>query len=240
MSKPTATKVINYGKKFVKKTKYGSPNIFTRWYYGNDTTAPWCSIFVYYCLAHTGGKELLKGCANKAYCPTVWNWGKAKGYTISKGSKAKKGDLVLFDWNKDNVCDHIGFVISDNGNTLTTLEGNTSSDNDSNGGKVQIRTRTRGVIKGFIRLPYAKAKPRKYTGSLPKLPKRSYFRQGDKGAEVKKLQKFLNWYGNYKLAVDGIYGYNTGQAVRRFEAAHGLTIDGEFGKQCLTKAKAYK
>ena len=236
MSRPTASKVIKYAKKLVRSARYGSPNLFTRWYYGNNTTAPWCAIFVYYCLAHTGGKELMKGCANKAYCPTIWNWGKKKGYTVSANGKAKLGDLVLFDWNKDSVCDHIGFVISDKGNSVETLEGNTSSGNNSNGGCVQYRLRSKTLIKGYVRLPYT---ARKYSGTLPKLPKRGYFKQGDSGAQVKKVQKFLNWYGNYKLAVDGIYGYNTGQAVRRFQARHNLTVDGEWGSKTQKKAKGY-
>lgn len=158
MSKPTASKVIKYAKKFIRKAPYGSPNTFTKWFYGNNTVAPWCAIFVYYCLAHTGGKELMAGCQNKAYCPTIWNFGKAKGYALSSGSKAKQGDLVLFDWNKDKVCDHIGFIIKDNGNgTVTTVEGNTSNTSNGNGGCVQIRTRSKGIIRGYVRLPYAKA-----------------------------------------------------------------------------------
>ena len=95
MSKPTADKVIKYAAKFVRPKPYKAPNMFTRWFYGNNTIAPYCAIFVYYCLAHTGGKELMSGCKNKAYCPSIWNWAKAKGYTVSKASKAKKGDLVL-------------------------------------------------------------------------------------------------------------------------------------------------
>ena len=241
MSKPTADKVIKYAAKFVRPKPYKAPNMFTRWFYGNNTIAPYCAIFVYYCLAHTGGKELMSGCKNKAYCPSIWNWAKAKGYTVSKTSKAKKGDLVLFDWNKDQVCDHIGFILEDNGGTVKTLEGNTSNTNNSNGGCVQYRTRSKSVIKGYVRLPYAKGKKRYYTGKLPKLPKRSYFKEGDKGGEVKKLQKFLNWYGNYKLQIDGIYGVKTAAAVRRFQAAapYSIQADGEYGKQTQAKAKLY-
>lgn len=156
--KPTSNDVINYAKKFVRKASYGSPNQFTRWYYGNNTAAPWCAIFVYFCLSQTGGKELMTGCANKAYVPTIWNWGKAKGYTRGGTSQAYLGDLVIFDWQKDGVADHIGFVIKDNGNGyVTTVEGNTSNTNNGNGGCVQIRTRSKSLIKGYVRLPYNKA-----------------------------------------------------------------------------------
>lgn len=159
MATPTAHQVVENARKFVRSAKYGSPNQFTRWYgFGNQVVA-WCAIFVYYNLAQTGGKSLMAGCANTAYCPTIWNWGKAKGYAIASSYTAKEGDLVLFDWELDGVCDHIGFVIKDNGNgTITTVEGNTSNISNGNGGCVQVRTRNKSVIKGYVRLPYANAK----------------------------------------------------------------------------------
>lgn len=249
MAIPTSTKVINYAKKFVRSAKYGSPNQFTRWYGFGGQAVPWCAVFVYYCLAHTGGKTLMSGCKNKAYCPTIWNWGKAKGYAHGSGSKAIKGDLVLFDWQKDGVCDHIGFVIKDNGNgTVQTVEGNTSNTNNGNGGCVQIRTRSKNLIKGYVRLPYAKstktkatAKSKKgYSGTFPKLPKKGYFKINDTGTEVKNLQRFLNWYGGYKLKIDGIFGNLTFKAVKDFQKKTGIKVDGIFGKQSLAKAKSVK
>lgn len=165
MSKPTAKQVTDYSKKFVRKAPYGSPNTFTRWFYGDNRVAPFCAIFVYYCLAHTGGKYLMEGCSNKAYVPTIYNWAKAKGYFITSGSKAKLGDLCIFDWNKDNVADHIGFIIKDNGNEVETLEGNTDN------GRVAYRTRSKGLIKGYVRLPYATAAAPKKKKSIDQIAK---------------------------------------------------------------------
>lgn len=79
-----------------------------------------------------------------------------------------------------------------------------------------------------------------YVGALPKLPARRYFKRGDKGTQVKNLQKFLNWYGGYKLVVDGVIGSKTIIAVEKFQKAEGLDVDGLFGKQCLAKAKVVK
>lgn len=244
---PTASQVVTYAKKYVRSAKYGSPNAFTKWYgFGNQAVA-WCAIFVYYCLAHCGGANLMAGCKNKAYCPTIWNWAKAKGYAHSSSSTAKMGDLVLFDWQKDGVCDHIGFVIKDLGNgKVQTVEGNTSNTSNGNGGCVQIRTRTKSVIKGFIRLPYATTKKtttstkKGYSGTFPTLPKKGYLGKGDKGTAVKNLQRFLNWYGNYKLAVDGDFGAKTRSAVLSFQKKTKIKQDGFFGKQSLAKAKSIK
>lgn len=79
-----------------------------------------------------------------------------------------------------------------------------------------------------------------YTGIYPNLPTRRYFKRGDKGAQVKYLQKLLNWYGGYKLVVDGIIGSKTIIAVEKFQKAEGLDVDGLFGKQCLARAKVVK
>lgn len=82
--------------------------------------------------------------------------------------------------------------------------------------------------------------PVSYDGVFPTLPKKGYFDKGDTGAQVKYLQKFLNWYGNYGLTIDGSYGPLTVNAVKYFENAEGLTKDGSFGAKCLVKAKAAK
>ena len=79
-----------------------------------------------------------------------------------------------------------------------------------------------------------------YTGTFPKLPKRGYFKKGDKGKKVKNLQKFLNWYGNYNIKVDGVLGKKTIKAVKKFQKAMGMKADGKFGKKTLKKAKKVK
>lgn len=79
-----------------------------------------------------------------------------------------------------------------------------------------------------------------YTGTFPKLPVRGYFKRGDNSVQVKYLQKFLNWFGNYKLTVDGVVGSKTIDAVEKFQKAVGIAVDGLFGKSSLVKAKAVK
>ncbi|MCQ2545938.1 MAG: phage tail tip lysozyme [Clostridia bacterium] len=75
-----------------------------------------------------------------------------------------------------------------------------------------------------------------YTGTLPKLPFRGYFKKGDKGTQVKYLQKCLNWAG-CKATVDGSYGNGTVEAVKKLQKKLGLKADGQFGKQTLEKFK---
>ncbi|MBO5289445.1 MAG: spore cortex-lytic enzyme [Clostridia bacterium] len=56
---------------------------------------------------------------------------------------------------------------------------------------------------------------------------------GSRGDEVIQIQTRLKRWGYYNGAVDGVYGNQTYQAVRRFQAKNGLTVDGIAGKQTL-------
>jgi peptidoglycan hydrolase-like protein with peptidoglycan-binding domain len=53
--------------------------------------------------------------------------------------------------------------------------------------------------------------------------------------DVKWLQTSLNTLMNAGLVVDGVYGQLTGEAVKKFQQMHGLTVDGWAGVQ--TEAK---
>lgn len=79
-----------------------------------------------------------------------------------------------------------------------------------------------------------------YSGQFPTLPAKGYLGQGDRGTQVKNLQRFLNWYGNYGLTLDGSYGPATEQAVERFQKAACIAVDGYFGPGSLRAAKAAK
>ena len=68
---------------------------------------------------------------------------------------------------------------------------------------------------------------------------RKYLMKGDKGEEVKKLQVFLNWYGNYGLIEDGDFGNKTEEAVKAYQTKVGCTTaTGKFGEESLKFAKA--
>lgn len=55
-------------------------------------------------------------------------------------------------------------------------------------------------------------------------------RKGDTGASVKELQRRLNENG-FSLAVDGVFGTKTYNAVRMFQSKHDLTVDGVVGQK---------
>lgn len=98
----------------------------------------------------------------------------------------------------------------------------------------------KGILKTLGIKDVIVPKKMSYPGGFPVLPKRGYLKQGDTGTQVRRLQSFLNWYGNYKLDVDGDFGAKTLSAVKKFQKAEKLTVDGLFGKASLAKAKAIK
>ena len=55
-------------------------------------------------------------------------------------------------------------------------------------------------------------------------------RQGDKGGEVKEVQRRLKLWGYYSGNVDGIFGSATKEAVILFQRKNGLKADGVVGK----------
>ena len=67
--------------------------------------------------------------------------------------------------------------------------------------------------------------------ALPVLSAEAALRRGSTGDDVAAVQKRLRQWGYYSGAVDGIYGYGTERAVRRFQEKNGLTVDGVVGQQ---------
>jgi len=56
---------------------------------------------------------------------------------------------------------------------------------------------------------------------------------GSSGSEVKQIQQKLKEWGYYKGNVDGVYGSQTQQAVKNFQKANGLKVDGIAGEKTL-------
>lgn len=116
------------------KTMYG------KWF-GLDGVA-WCGMFVSWCYSEAGYQlpriGFLKGFAG---CQTAVAYFRKHNLIVKDPAF---GDIVFFDWNADGRHDHTGIF---NGwkdrsdGTFYTVEGNTSLNNQSNGGEVMSRIR---------------------------------------------------------------------------------------------------
>jgi CHAP domain len=127
--------------------KYGS------WY--GQNYQPWCAMFVTWCYEQSGDSPSFVKGSRYAYCPYVVADARANRYGLTTTDDPIPGDLVVYDWGGDTVYDHIGlFERWTNGTSqFNALEGNTSVDNNSNGGEVMRRNRSRsGQGTVFVRV----------------------------------------------------------------------------------------
>ncbi len=60
------------------------------------------------------------------------------------------------------------------------------------------------------------------------------YRQGSSGSVVTKIQQRLREGGYYTYTIDGIYGSRTAAAVKKFQKARGLAVDGVCGPATLS------
>ena len=178
---------------------------------------------------------------------TVYNWAKQNGLVVPKET-ARYGDIVLFDWDGDGVADHIGFVESYNGVSYTTIEGNTSTGNVSNGGQIMRRTRYASQILAIVRPRYAGSTPGttvqemwRATGTDTSAVDNLYVRAEPNGVVLGELMK-----GN-RFEVDGkvsgswthvkVAGIGIGYVYTRYISHDGKTAASTVisGKQDKTK-----
>lgn len=80
-----------------------------------------------------------------------------------------------------------------------------------------------------------------YAVYRPKKAMRKCFKRGDKGRQVKRLQRLLKWLGYYKGTPDGVFGRLTEEAVVLFKRDNNFEkINGLFGAKSLRVAKKLK
>lgn len=206
------TDVVNDAKKYIGYV--GNPNQFTRWYCKDNKAHAFCGMFVDYVFKHDFNCDWLDDCKNFAYVPTIVEWGKKKGYWTTSYTKAKAGDLVIYNWypEKKNHYSHVGIVEKQKSGGLQSVEGNTTN---SLGKKNCVASKGRGkkYIAGVILLPYQD----QY--NLTRLLKK-----GCKGSDVKEMQKVVG------TKADGIFGKNTLAKVKSWQKNHGLKVDGIVGR----------
>lgn len=127
---------------------------YNTWYYGKEVSGekyPWCAAFQCWLFNQVGMSKLFYDGEKTAYCPALETWARKNNMWKTTG---QKGDLILFDFTGKGEAGHIGIVEEVNSSQYTTIEGNTSSSSNSNGGAVERRKRSGSTIRGFIRIKY--------------------------------------------------------------------------------------
>jgi hypothetical protein len=155
-NKPMRTKALDEALRWVG-TKESPPHsnkvIFSDWY---GLRGPWCAMFVTWCYDKAGSKSTNPKQARWAYCPFMVNDARAQrnGLIVVPTNKVEPGDIAMFDWRGNGISDHTGIVRTrpNNMGAFTCVEGNTSLDNNSDGGAVMVRNRNTRSVQVFIRV----------------------------------------------------------------------------------------
>lgn len=112
------------------------------WYGMNGQ--PWCAIFI--CWADQLGGQPTKAFARGsryAYVPYIVSDARLGKNGLAVTSSPKPGDLICYDWSRDGEYDHIGIFESGGASSWQAIEANTSTSDQSNGGQVMRRQRSK-------------------------------------------------------------------------------------------------
>ena len=129
-------------------------------YNGKKNGYDWCDIFVDWCFINTFGTELAMKITNQPYggcgAGTVFSAQYYKQINRYFKSNPQPGDQIFFK-NASGIC-HTGIVTKFDGNTVYTIEGNTSGASGvvANGGGVQAKSYNKNYsgIDGYGRPLY--------------------------------------------------------------------------------------
>mgnify|MGYP004664705049 CR=1 FL=1 len=215
----------------VKESPFGSNKQKYGEKYGYNGVA-WCCIFIWWLFNECGASNLFYGGNKTASCTTLMNYYKSKGQF---SSTPKKGSLVFFQFDTDAYADHVGIVIDVNSDgTITTIEGNTGTTSNANGGCVMQRTRNKSVVMGYA-YPYGNISTSTTGGKCE--VKLNTLQKGSKCKSVKALQILLigNGYSCGSYGADGDFGNATVAAVKQFQKDNSLSVDGIVGTNTWTK-----
>ena len=128
---------VGYAETGNNNNKYGV------WYGANYQ--PWCAMFVTWCDLNGGQPQkdtFVKG-SRYAYVPYIVSDARLGKCGLVVTSSPKPGDLVCYDWGRDGEYDHVGIWESGSASSWKAIEGNTSTSNQSNGGQVMRRSRSK-------------------------------------------------------------------------------------------------
>lgn len=197
-----------------------------RKYCGLPSGAAWCNAFVSYIFHEAGDSSLYCNGTKQTYCPNSIKWCR-KNLAQIPLYLALPSDVIYFDWERNGVPNHIGFVRAKKDTaSIYTIEGNTSN-------KVMNKVRPAKYVQAVFRphfVPYdLKREKTKLKTSGNFGYQTIYMLQVVLGLKptgildintVKAIQKRAG------CSADGAWGNNTSKAVQRMI---GTTADGVFG-----------
>lgn len=95
-------------------------------WYGYSQRVEWCAVFVSWVAYQSGYLDI--AIPKFAGCETGVDWFKAMDKWQERGYVPKSGDIIFFDWEDNGYVNHVGIVEKVIGNTIYTIEGNSTDD----------------------------------------------------------------------------------------------------------------
>lgn len=222
------------------KTANAGYNNYTKYWrdvYPAYQGQPWCACQISWDMMTAFGLETAKKLLKHwpyVYCPAMRDY-----FTLYANPQV--GDIVIFWSSKKKEFVHTGLVIKVQGDQFWTIEGNTSGASGvvANGGGICQKTYYNSQLPGtkFCRPDYSivtSIKSGSSTNTSTTTTTKNWIEYGDRGNDVKNLQAKLNKVG-HNLEVDGICGNATVSAIKDFQEKYNLTVDGQAGKNTITK-----
>ena len=122
-------------------------------YYGREVSGtgyPWCCTFLWWLFRQAGAENLFYGGGRTAYCPGLMSYHRKQAV---KGDY-RPGDVIFFNFSGGSGASHVGLCEGWDGEKITTIDGNTGTGDEANGGAVLRRTRDKKYIVGAYRPAY--------------------------------------------------------------------------------------
>lgn len=176
---------------------------------------------------------LLHGTSAFINCQTMYTKAKAAGRIVKR---PQVGALALF-YNKSNVHYHVEFIYKVDETRFYTIGFNTSGASTvvANGGGVCAKKYAIDSTAAHFFLPAYKEEKVEFTDGTTGSSV-TYLKYGSKGDAIRDVQTKLIYLG-YSCGVygaDGEFGSGTMAAVKLFQKAKGLTVDGVVGEKTST------
>ena len=164
--------------------------------------------------------NVLKGSGIKVLRDTAQGYyNKFKQYVVKGTPRA--GDLLFFGKSLNNIT-HV--AIACNGSEMIESVGTSKNTIRNKGKGVSInKISRRKDLRAIIRFENVSRETLCCPSGTPNL------KRGSMGVQVSNLQKCLNVLFSAGLKVDGQFGNNTYNALKKFQSTSGLTADGIYG-----------
>mgnify|MGYP001000243262 FL=1 len=144
-----------------KESPAGSNRVkYNTAYYGREVSGdayPWCCVFQWWLFQEAGAPDLFYGGCKTASCTTLYQYYRQCGQAVST-QEAKPGDLIFFTFSEGDkqqgIRNHVGICVDNETGYITTIDGNTGTTNEANGGAVMRRKRAWSYVTGVARPRY--------------------------------------------------------------------------------------